>query len=66
MALVAHLSKGMPETPWAQWGPRSNPGLVVPMVRTSSDPGVGDGPERCKRLPPTGFRSHEGKAMSYA
>jgi hypothetical protein len=34
--------------------------------KAQSDPNVGESPKRWERLPPTGSRSHEGKAMSYA
>ena len=66
-AFVVHLSKGMPETPWAQGGPRSDTwDLWRRWWEGPSDPSVGESPGRWERLPPTGTRSHEGKAMSYA
>jgi hypothetical protein len=59
--------KGMPETPWAQWRPRSDTRYLWRWWwEGPSDPSVGEGPRRWERLPPTGNRSHEGRAMSYA
>jgi hypothetical protein len=64
---VAHLSKGMPETPREQGGPRSDTrDLWRRWWEFLSDPSVGEGPGRWERLPPAGTRSHKGKAMSYA
>ena len=53
--------------PWAQGGPRSDIGdLCRRWWEGPSDPSVGQGPGRWERLPPTGTRSREGKAVSYA
>jgi hypothetical protein len=38
----------------------------APLHKGTSDPSVGEGPERWEHLPPTKTRSHEGKPMSYA
>ena len=64
---VAHLSKGISETPWAQGGPKSDTrDLWHRWWEGPSEPSVGEGPDRWERLPPTETRSHEGKVMSYA
>jgi hypothetical protein len=68
---LSHMShtfpKEMPETPWAQGGPRSDTrDLWRQRWEGPSDPRVGEGPGRWERLPPTVTRSHEGKAISYA
>ena len=52
--------------PWAQGGPRGDTqDLWRHWWKGPSDPNVGEGLGRWKRLPPTGTRSHEGKAMIY-
>ena len=67
MYVVAHFFKGMSKTPWAQGRPGSDTrDWWRRWWEGPSDPIVGEGPVRWKRLPPTGTRSHEGEAMSYA
>jgi hypothetical protein len=53
-------------------GHKGDPGVTPETCGTDgekaqlSDPSVGEGPEHWECLSPTGTRSHEGKAMSYA
>ena len=58
---------GVPGTPWAQEGPRSDTQDVWRhWLEGPSDPSVDEGPRHWEHLPPTEIRRHKGKAISCA